>query len=47
MNATKKRIYVIEDDADICAVLRDLFEGYGYACAVFHTGRDEIGRAHV
>lgn len=36
----KKRIYLIEDDADICALVRDLFEGYGYAFAAFQTGRE-------
>lgn len=40
MSSTKKRIYVIDDDPDICTLLRDLFEGYGYVCAVFSTGRD-------
>ncbi len=36
----KKRIYLIEDDVDICAIVRDLFEGYGYVFAAFQTGRE-------
>lgn len=36
----KKRIYVVDDDPDICTVLRGLFEGYGYACETFQSGRD-------
>ncbi len=36
----KKRIYLIEDDPDICDVVRALMEGYGYTFAAFQTGRD-------
>lgn len=36
----KKRIYLIEDDPDICDIVRGLLESYGYAFAAFQTGRD-------
>ena len=36
----KKRIYLIEDDTDICDVVRGLMETYGYGFAAFLTGRE-------
>lgn len=39
MNA-KKRIYVIEDEADIRTLLRQVLEEYGYAVTVLANGRD-------
>lgn len=36
----KKRIYLIEDDPDICDMVRGILESYGYLITVFHTGRD-------
>ena len=41
----KKRIYVIEDEIDVCHVVRDLLETYGYVVSTFTTGRE--GRAAV
>lgn len=41
----KKRIYVVEDDVDLCRIVSDLLETYGYAVSTFHTGRE--GRAAV
>lgn len=36
----KKRIYLIEDDLDICELVRSILESYGYQISAFHTGRD-------
>lgn len=36
----KKRIYLIEDDVDLCDMVRGILESYGYQIAAFHTGRD-------
>ena len=36
----KKRIYLIEDDLDLCDMVRRMLETYGYEIAAFHTGRD-------
>jgi two-component system OmpR family response regulator len=38
--ATKKRIYVVEDDPDIRKLVSSVLEGYGYAVASFGNGRD-------
>lgn len=36
----KKRIYVVDDDTDVCDLLRSLLEDYGYAITAFQTGRE-------
>ena len=36
----KKCVYLVEDDLDICEMVRGLLETYGYAFAAFQTGRD-------
>ena len=36
----KKRIYLIEDDHDLCDMVRGILEAYGYQISAFHTGRD-------
>ena len=36
----KKRIYLVDDDPDICDVVRGLLETYGYQVTTFGTGRD-------
>ncbi len=41
----KKRIYLVEDELDICHMVRDLLETYGYEVTTFQTGRD--GRAAI
>jgi DNA-binding response OmpR family regulator len=41
----KKRIFLVEDDLDLCHTVRDLLETYGYAVTTFQTGRD--GRAAI
>lgn len=41
----KKRIYLVEDEADICRMVRDLLETYGYVVSTYATGRD--GRAAI
>lgn len=41
----KKRIYLIEDELDICHVVSDQLETYGYDVTTFQTGRE--GRAAI
>lgn len=36
----KKRIYVVDDNPDVCEMVRGLLETYGYAVTAFGTGRD-------
>ena len=36
----KKRIYLIEDDLDICDLVGRTLEAFGYRISAFHTGRD-------
>jgi len=36
----KKRIYLIEDDLDICHMVRGILETYGFQITAFHTGRE-------
>jgi DNA-binding response OmpR family regulator len=36
----KKCIYLIEDDVDLCDLVRGILESYGYRISAFHTGRD-------
>jgi DNA-binding response OmpR family regulator len=36
----RKRVYLIEDDIDLCDMVRGILESYGYQIAAYHTGRD-------
>ncbi len=42
----KKTVVVVEDEQDICATLKDVFEDEGYAVGVAHDGVQALDLMH-
>src|SRR5689334_3000645 len=45
MPAQKTRILIVDDEQDICEVLRAKFQHYGFEVAISHDGKDAFERA--
>jgi len=44
-NPKVKSILLVDDDANLCGLMRDFFEPYGYEIEAVHDGRRGMTRA--